>query len=369
MVQGKNELEISFVLPTFNERKNIIPLLNELLELSNIHKIEIIVVDDNSTDNTSSLVRESAKKDLRIRLINRLGRSGLSSAIKEGCLNATGEIIAIMDTDGQHEVRAIIIAIQKLLTNKLDLVFGSRFIKESSVKGLSQEREELSILANKLARITLSKNYRHLTDFMSGCIVLKRETCLSFIKKVDVNGFKFLYELLAISRGKLKVGETPLFFQPRRYGVSKLDVAIIWDFLVSLIHTLFRRIFPRKAISFALVGAIGVFVQLCAAYGLMTFSNLNFEKALPFAVVVAACSNFLINNWLTFSSNRLRNKALLIGLFQFLLVSSLPIFANVGLATFFYSNISENTLLSQIAGIVVVFIWNYAASSRLVWNN
>ena len=89
-----------------------------------------------------------------------------------------------MDTDGQHEVRAIIIAIQKLLTNKLDLVFGSRFIKESSVKGLSQEREELSILANKLARVTLSKNYSHLTDFMSGCIVFKRETCLSFIKKL-----------------------------------------------------------------------------------------------------------------------------------------------------------------------------------------
>ena len=122
MFQGKNELEISFVLPTFNERKNIIPLLNELLKLSDIHEIELIVVDDNSTDDTSSLVRESAKKDRRIRLINRLGRSGLSSAIKEGCLNATGEIIAIMDTDGQHEVRAIMIAIQKLLTNKLDLV-------------------------------------------------------------------------------------------------------------------------------------------------------------------------------------------------------------------------------------------------------
>ena len=158
-------------------------------------------------------------------------------------------------------------------------------------------------------------------------------------------------------------------FQPRKYGVSKFNLAIIWDFLISLVHTICRRIIPRKAISFAFVGATGVFVQLFTSYTLMNFSKIAFEQALPFAVVIAASSNFLINNWLTFRSNRLKGKALIVGLFKFLLVSSLPIFANVGLATSFYSYISRNTLFSQLAGIIVVFIWNYAASSKLVWNN
>ena len=369
MSGGISDINISFILPTFNERKNILPLLDELLGASDTYEVELIVVDDNSTDGTSSLVRERAKKDRRIRLINRLGRSGLSSALKEGCLNATGDIIAIMDTDGQHEVSAIKSAIQKLLTDELDLVFGSRFLNESSIQGLSQKREGGSILANSLARFSLSKKYSHLTDLMSGCLVLKRQSCISLVEKIDVNGFKFLYELLAISKGKLKVSETPLFFQPREHGISKLDVAIVWDFLISLIHTTLRRVIPRKAISFAFVGAIGVFVQLFTSYTLMSSSELTFEQALPFAVVVAASSNFIINNWLTFRANRLKNKALLVGLFKFLLVSSLPIFANVGLATSFYNYISPNTLVSQLAGIIVVFIWNYAASSRLVWNN
>ena len=103
MIDEQNKPDISFVLPSFNERNNILPLLDELLELSDVYELELIVVDDNSTDGTSALVRERAKKNRKIRLINRLGRSGLSSAIKEGCLNATGEVIAIMDTDGQKD--------------------------------------------------------------------------------------------------------------------------------------------------------------------------------------------------------------------------------------------------------------------------
>ena len=100
----------------------------------------------------------------------------------------------------------------------------------------------------------------------------------------------------------------------------------------------------------------------------MAIFKVDFSSALPFAVVSAASSNYLINNQLTFRANRLKNKELLIGLFKFLLVSSLPIIANIGLATSFYNNISTNTLLSQLAGIIVVFIWNYVASSKLVWN-
>ena len=97
--------------------------------------------------------------------------------------------------------------------------------------------------------------------------------------------------------------------------------------------------------------------------------GFTFIKALPFAVLSAASSNFLINNLVTF-----RNKDYLVMIFlldclNFLLVSSLPVIANIGLASSFYNNVSSNTFLSQMAGIIVVFIWNYAASSRFVWDN
>ena len=367
MELNKNKLNITFVLPTFNERSNIKFILKQLLDLNKNYETELIVVDDNSKDGTSEIVREIAKKEKNIILINRIDRFGLSSAIKEGCINASNEIIAIMDTDGQHKVEDIINAAEKLFFENLDVVIGSRFAHGASIKGLSQDREKGSIFANELAKYSLSRHYSHISDFITGCIVLKRKSCIDFLKKVEVNGFKFLYELLSISKGTLKVGEIPLSFQPRKDGYSKLDIAVIWDFCVSLAHTFLNRSVPRKAISFGFVGSTGVFVQLICFYTLEMFSGLNFEFSLPIAVILAASSNFFINNWLTFRSKRLKNKKLILGLLKFLIVSSLPIFANVGLATSFYNYVAPNSFISQMAGIIIVFIWNYAASSRFVW--
>ena len=360
---------ISFILPTHNEEKNIIPIIKKILNFTNKYQIEIIVIDDNSNDKTDLLVRKFSRKNYQVRLISRFGRYGLSSAIKEGCLNASGDVIAVMDSDGQHEVKSVFESIEILIKEKKDLVLNSRFLNESSIFGLSKSRENSSNFANKIARLSLSNNYKFVTDYLSGCFVFKRNKCIEYIKNIDVNGFKFLYELLSISNGKLDLVESPLTFQPRKFGNSKLDIAVIWDFNISVIHSLLRRLVPRKAISFGLVGLTGVFVQLFVLYFLMWITNYTFINVLPFAVITAASSNFLINNLLTFRNKRLKGRALMIGLLKFLLVSSLPVFANVGLASSFYFYIFSNTLISQLAGIIIVFIWNYAASSKLVWNN
>ena len=180
--------------------------------------------------------------------------------------------------------------------------------------------------------------------------------------------FKFYYELLALSKGSFKVKEIPLVFKSRFYGKSKLDLSVIWDFLISLLHTLTFRVLPRRAISFGLVGFSGVIVQLISTKIIMYFFFFSFQRALPISIFIAATSNYLINNALTFRSQRLVGNSLFKGLTKFLLVSSLPVMANIGLATAFYNSVYQNTLLAQISGICVVFIWNYVASSRFVWN-
>jgi dolichol-phosphate mannosyltransferase len=124
---------------------------------------------------------------------------------------------------------------------------------------------------------------------------------------------------------------------------------------------------PRRAISFGLVGASGFLVQLLVTR-LVMLLGVAFAQALPIAVVAAASSNYLVNNALTFRFQRQQGLALLRGLLKFLLVASLPVLANVGVASAFYSYVSHNTFWAQLAGIVVVFVWNYAASSRFVWN-
>ena len=369
MKKKKKKRIISVVIPTFNEQNNVSKIINQLLNLDVDYELEIIVVDDNSYDGTAKLVREYGRLDKRVRLINRFGRSGLSSAIKEGCLCASGDIIAVMDADGQHNPSYIVLALEKLELKKVDIILGSRFATGAIIKGLSRERKSSSSIANNLARLSLYGSYDYLTDYMSGFFVFKRNVCIELIEKIDVHGFKFFYELLAISKGKLKILEIPLIFNERIHGDSKLDLPVVWDFLISLLHTFCGRIVPRRAVSFALVGSTGVFIQLSTIYFLLALTNFDFETVLPVGVIIAASSNFIINNILTFRSNKLLGKNFYTGLLKFLLVSSLPIIANVGVTNVFYSKFSTNTFFSQLVGIFVVFIWNYAASSKVVWNN
>ena len=365
----KNTVEkVSIILPTFNERENIIPLINEIFDTFKNYNLEIIVVDDNSKDGTAELIKELARKDQRIRLILRLGRSGLSSAIKEGLISATGSIGCVIDTDGQVKSSDLKKAFDHLIKNNYDVVIGSRFLENSNRTGLSKKRSIGSSIANQLCRFSLPSKFSHITDYQSICMAINLANSIAIIQKVDVNGFKFFFEMLAISKGNLRVDDVALDFLPRVYGNSKLDLAVVWEFLTQLIHCFSLKLIPKRAISFALASSIGAFLQLLTTQFLMQILNLRFETSIYISVYFAATSNYLINNTLTFRSNRLHGLNLIKGLLKFMLVISLPLLANIGLATTFYNNVNNNPILAQLAGIVVVFVWHYAASSRFVWN-
>ena len=128
---------ITIVIPTFNEIRNISEIINQLLKLDFSSDLEIIIVDDNSSDGTADKVRQLVHNDKRIRLINRVGRSGLSSAIKEGCLCASGELVVVMDADGQHDPSYIRKALKCIENSKVDIVIGSRFTIGSRIRAVS----------------------------------------------------------------------------------------------------------------------------------------------------------------------------------------------------------------------------------------
>ena len=140
-VNSKQLLRASIVLPTYNESGNIEPLIHQLLSLRSQFDLEILVVDDDSADGTAELVRLISHQWPQVRLVRRVGRSGLSSAIKEGLLDATGDLALVMDSDGQHDPSAVSKALESLQANHLDLVVGSRFHPQSEIHGLSSRRE------------------------------------------------------------------------------------------------------------------------------------------------------------------------------------------------------------------------------------
>jgi dolichol-phosphate mannosyltransferase len=362
-----HKIRLSIVLPTFNERVNVGPIVEQLLPLGDSYNLEILFVDDDSSDGTADAILRLSRQYPCIRLIRRVGRFGLSSAIKEGILDSTGDVILVMDCDGQHEPAAVFTTVSKLLDSDLDLLIGSRFHPEASIEGLSAKRQRQSTLANRVARFSLPR-YRTLTDYMSGFFALRPERALGYVRQVDVSGFKFLYELLALSGGHLRVAEVPLEFQARISGESKLNLAVVWDLGISILHTLLLRSVPRRALSFALVGATGIVSHLLLFSVAHKWLAFTFEQAQTSAVIGAASTNFLINNLLTFRVQQLKGLALLIGLIRFLLVTSLGMVANVGVSSVIYHQGSGTALMAMFAGIAVDFVWKYAASSRFVWN-
>jgi dolichol-phosphate mannosyltransferase len=98
-------IRLSIVVPTYNESENIVELVTRIEQCLGTEGWEIIFVDDDSKDNTAEIVRALGKKDLRVRCLQRVGRRGLASACIEGMLASSGDFVAIMDADLQHDER------------------------------------------------------------------------------------------------------------------------------------------------------------------------------------------------------------------------------------------------------------------------
>src|SRR3989338_4404043 len=159
MFQGR----VSFVIPCRNEEMNIIPLISGLQDFYNAYILEIIIVDDNSTDKTAEMTEKLALRDRRVRLIKRSGLNGVGAALRDGLKNARGEYIVLMDCDFQAiipEMRDLFDAVK----NGADVAVGSRFSRESVLLNYPFTK----IIANRafhcLANIFLGKHFRDLTN-------------------------------------------------------------------------------------------------------------------------------------------------------------------------------------------------------------
>ena len=146
-----NFVYISIILPCYNEVNNLSKLIKNLINkiLETNHNFEIIVVDDNSNDGSIALIKKLSRKHSNIKLIERVGRSGLGSAIKEGLLSSYGDYALVMDSDGQHDLNDAISCLNKVISEKKDL-YASRFKKYSKLIGLSKRERKVHLTQIKL---------------------------------------------------------------------------------------------------------------------------------------------------------------------------------------------------------------------------
>ena len=355
---------LTVVVPCYNERPNVAPLVAKLDAALFGIAWEAVFVDDNSPDGTTAEVRRIAQTDPRVRCIRRIGRRGLSSAVIEGALSSSAQFVAVIDGDLQHEETKLPEMLEALRGGKYDLAVGSRHLEGGDDSGLpSRWRHVLSNGGIRLAQMFLPIR---LSDPMSGFFMLPRPLFEQLATTLTGQGFKILLDLALSSPAPLRVIEIPCVFHERVAGESKLDALVLVQFAGLLLDNVFGGLLPLRFISFALVGALGVVVHLTVLTAGLKWAGLAFETAQAIATIVAMIFNFQLNNEITYRDQRLRGPRLWRGLLLFMLVCSFGAVANVGIAKSLYDSHTAWSIAGAI-GAVIGVVWNFAVSATLVW--
>ncbi|MCL2716075.1 MAG: glycosyltransferase family 2 protein [Alphaproteobacteria bacterium] len=360
---GARAVELTIVVPSFNERDNVAVLTGKLEAALAGVEWEVIFVDDNSPDGTFDVVRDLARRDPRVRCIRRIGRRGLSGACIEGILASSAPFVAVMDADLQHDETRLPKMLELLHDGTAELVVGSRYIEGYSREGFDRKRAGGSALATEMARRMLGVK---IADPMSGFFMIRRDRFEELAPRLSVHGFKILLDIVATARGNLRTVEIPYLFGERQHGESKLDSMVVLDFIGLLLAKRSNDVVSLRFLLFAFVGATGLFVHLATLYVVLNILHAAFALAQFCGAAVAMTSNFILNNFLTYRDQRLKGWALLGGLIGFYVVCSVGLLANVGVAFAVYGE-QHIWWLAGVAGAVMGVVWNYAMSGLFVW--
>ena len=230
-----NTIEISIVIPTYNEAENV-PVLVRRIHNSLKSNYKIIIVDDNSPDNTAKIANELGKK-YSIKVVNRKGEPDLSQAVMDGFKAAKSKYVCVMDADLSHPPELITDFLELIKDEKVDIVVGSRLIEGGGVENWPFHRKLISKIATLWAR-PLTK----VKDPMSGFFLFKKQMIKNV--KLTPKGYKILFEMLVKSNCKNFV-EIPYTFRDRVAGKTKLGSKVIFNFIE---HAFVLYLFKSKSI-------------------------------------------------------------------------------------------------------------------------
>ena len=351
-------MELSLVIPTYNEKENIQRLIKKIQEEFKENRIngEIIIVDDNSPDGKGKILENLNKKQKNLKVIHRNGKLGLSSAVLEGWKIASGKVLGVMDADLSHSPEKIKELFRPIEKGEADFTIGSRYIKGGKIEGWNLKRRLMSKTATLLSRV-----YTKVKDPMTGFFMIKKNV----IKNVDLNpkGFKILLEIIV--KGKYQnIKEVPITFINRVEGKSKAGTKEIVYYLQNLIGYLpYKKNVIKEFVKFGVVGGIGTLVNIAILYLLTEEAGVYYMISAIFYFIVAMYGNFLLNKLWTF------NEIIEFGIgrkyLQFSLVSISALLVNLFFLYIFTEVLVIYYIVSQILAIGIALIINFLGNK--IW--
>jgi len=363
--------ELTVIIPTYREGENIgamIQAVHEVLARSGIRG-EILVVDDSSPDNTIPAVRALEADFPDLRLVVRTSDPGLSQSVVEGFSLARSPVILVMDADFSHPVGLVPRFLGEIRAGA-DIAIGSRYTEGGGTENWPLGRRVISWGATLLGRLL----FPEVTDPVSGFFAVKREVVEG--APLRPRGYKILMEVLGKGTWR-KAVEIPFVFRDRKAGASKLRGATILDYIgqvwdISLFAISRRRGAAweefGKALRFAIVGCTGILVNMGLLWLLTEGAGIYYLLSSIIAIEASIINNFVWNDRWTFGgdpAHQAKPFAHRIALFHAVsiggaVINWLVLFALTEFGGIYY-------LLSNMAGILAGFIWNYLMNRNLTW--
>lgn len=223
--------KILVITPTYNEIENIENFLNTALSFN----LSVLVIDDNSPDQTADVVKKFKENFKNIYLISRKEKLGLGSAYRDGFdwfIKSEFTHCIEMDTDFSHRFSDLIKILDNI--NKFDVVIGSRYVLGGGSEGWDLKRKILSKYANKISKLMLKSN---INDMTSGFRSFSRYAIenINYHSTIS-NGYGFQIEMAHnVKLNNLSVLEVPIIFEERRLGKSKMNIGISFEAFLLII--------------------------------------------------------------------------------------------------------------------------------------
>ncbi len=370
-------MRLSVISPTLNEAENVPRLVEQLsLALRDIDH-EILIVDDNSPDLTWRVSQDISATNPRVRTLRRTQNPGLSAAVIEGFSAAHGDVLACIDADLQHDP-SILPRMLDEFQKGADVAVGSRHVDGGSTGEWGRWRRLESWLATRMARLLLGIR---LKDPMSGYFLLAREDFDGVKDGLNGEGFKILLEILSGLQTS-KVKEVPYTFRPRSKGESKLSSRVILQYFRQVWRLCSSsRHHSIRFLKFAIVGGIGVLINLVVMALLLKLIRIDDWRASAIASMAANVQNYALHRvWPIVAGAR---KSLLgpAGYFSYLLMSAaglvvttvsyggirwslvhVPLLSYGAAAPVFYA-----AMACQFVAILLGIRFNYALNRMFDW--
>ena len=360
--QSASNPELSLIVPTYNERENIVPLMERIHKSLSAYSYELIIVDDNSPDGTSELAKSLSSK-YPVSVIVRTTERGLASAVVSGFNQARGEVLGVIDADLQHPPE-FIPALLKAIRDGADVAIASRYIPGGGIEGWTFKRKVISKGAKLPANLLLS-SVRKIKDPLSGFFLFKKKVIDDVV--LSPTGYKILLEVLV--RGNANhVVEVPYTFKERERGKSNFTAKEQINYLKHLYRLAWDEGGIKRFLKFCVVGASGAGVNLGFLALFVEVAGLDKIIAQVPSYEISILTNFALNEAWTFRDRRLPGtRSVLVRAVKFNLVSLVGWGINFAVYTLTLKVAGINYIVSQVIAIAVAMMWNFFSNVAWTW--